>query len=638
MSRAVTSRRLRETVATRSDRAARRPGWTQPAAPVLHLLRVIPAQGRGLALGLAAATLTAGLAPALAVVASGWLAGAVELASAEGPGSAAGRRAVVFLVLLAASFVLTQAATRLSAALAATLGARLDAELQRRAIRAVTGPAGLAHLDDPQVSDLLSRVTGTGGYTPGRAVSGLATRGTQFVQGLAALVIVSFFHWWLAVPLFAAGLWWNRQNRLDYLNQVKAVAGRAKQLRRSEYLRDLVLRPAAAKEIRLFGLADWLTGRFRAEWDAAMGVMWRQRGDRTLPMHAALLALTGSTFAACALLGADAARHVVSISAAVIFLRAITIAGRSSTLGQQDMQIAYGLSALPAVTAVERAVADASGLEGAAPPVGDRGAQITFEGVAFRYPGTETPVLKRLDLSIPPSRSLAVVGANGAGKTTLVKLVCRFYDPDQGAVRVDGIDLRRLDARSWQRQVAAVFQDFQRFELSARDNIGFGATPLARDQEALERAAAAAGILDRIRSLPSGWDTPLARHLAGGADLSGGEWQRVALARALLAVEAGARLLILDEPTASLDVRAEAAFYDRFLELTRAVTTIVVSHRFSTVRRAELICVLDNGAVAELGSHEQLVAAGGRYARMYAAQSARFDEPGLNRPAQEERA
>jgi ATP-binding cassette subfamily B protein len=369
-----------------------------------------------------------------------------------------------------------------------------------------------------------------------------------------------------------------------------------------------------------------------------MGVIWRQRGGRTLPTYAALLALTGATFAACALLGADAVRHVVSIGAAVIFLRAVTIVGRTSTLGQQEMQIAYGLSALPAVAAVERAVARTAVLDGAPPPVGQRGAQITFEGVAFRYPGTETPVLKGLDLSIPPSRSLAVVGANGAGKTTLVKLACRFYDPDQGAVRVDGIDLRRLDAHSWQRQVAAVFQDFQRFELPARDNIGFGATALAGDQEALEHAAAAAGILGRIRSLPSGWDTPLARHLAGGADLSGGEWQRVALARAMLAVEAGARLLILDEPTASLDIRAEAVFYSRFLELTREVTTIVVSHRFSTVRRADLICVLDNGAVAELGSHEQLMAADGRYARMYAAQSARFDVPGLSRPAPDERA
>jgi ATP-binding cassette subfamily B protein len=243
---------------------------------VLQLLRMTPAHGRSLALGLAAATLAAGLAPILAVVASGWLAGAVERASAEGLGSAAGRRAVVFLVLIAASFVVTQAASRLSAALAAALGARLDAGLQWRAILAVNGPAGLAHLDDPQVSDLLSRVTGTalGGYTPGGALSGLATRGTQFVQGLGALMILSLYHWWLAVPLFAAGLWWNRENRLDYLNQVKAVAGRAKQLRRSEYLRDLVLRPAAAKEIRLFGLADWLTGRFRAEWDSSSFAVW----------------------------------------------------------------------------------------------------------------------------------------------------------------------------------------------------------------------------------------------------------------------------------------------------------------------------------------------------------------------------
>jgi len=193
---------------------------------------------------------------------------------------------------------------------------------------------------------------------------------------------------------------------------------------------------------------------------------------------------------------------------------------------------------------------------------------------------------------------------------------------------VDGVDLRDVDARAWQRRVAAIFQDFARYHLPARDNVGMGAHELGEDPERLRTAARKAGALELIEALPRGWDTVLSREYTGGTDLSGGEWQRVALARALVAVEGGARVLILDEPTASLDVRAEAALYDRFLDITAGLTTILISHRFSTVRRADLICVLDGGAVVERGTHDALMAAGGRYAEMFALQAARFVDEG----------
>jgi ABC-type multidrug transport system fused ATPase/permease subunit len=621
-------------------RCVRRP----PASVIrtVQLLRMVPATGTGLTWAVALLILVAGLAPVGAIVTSGLVVQSIAQAGSEGLGSAAGHRAAWLLAAFAALFVVSQSAARLSAALAATVGARMDGQLQRRAIRAVNGPAGVAHLDDPGVADSLSRITGVamGGYTPGGAVTALTTTASQLVQSLAALAVLSLYRWWLAAAVFAAGLWWSREFRRDYLRQTEALAGQASALRRSGYLRGLVLQPAAAKEIRLFGLAGWLVERFRAEWDAAMEVVWRQREKRRLPLLAALLALTGTEFAAFALLGRDAVRGVIALGAAVIFLRSIGTAGsRFAVMGNEITQLAYGLSVLPAVTAVERAAAraverpgprlpragagmDSAGMDSAGPD--SAGLDITLEDVTFRYPGSQVPVLDGLCLTVPAARSLAVVGANGAGKTTLIKLICRFYDPDEGTIRAGGTDLRDLDARDWQRRIAAVFQDFQRFELSARDNIAFGAVQLAGDERALERAAQRAGILDKIKSLPGGWDTPLARHLDGGADLSGGEWQRVALARALLALDGGARLLILDEPTASLDARAEAAFYDRFLDLTQNATTILISHRFSTVRRADLICVLADGAVAELGSHAELLAAGGHYARMYTAQSARF--------------
>ncbi|MFL6118731.1 ABC transporter ATP-binding protein [Actinophytocola sp.] len=615
----------------------RRPPWADKPWPSLVVLRMLPTAGRGLTWTLAVITLVAGLAPTLAIVASGWMVRYITLAGSEGLGTPDGHRAVAALVVLAALFVLSQAAARVSTALATALGSRVDARLQRRAIRAVNGPAGVEHLDDPEVRNLLSRITGigSGGYTPGGAVSGLVTNAVQLVQSVTALVVLCLYHWWLALPVFLAGLWWSREGRRDYLSQTRALTQQTTLLRRSVYLRDLVLKPAAAKEIRLFGLTGWLTDRYRTDWDDAMAVVWRRRGQHSVPVFTALLVLTAANFLVLALLGADAVHHVVGLSAAVVFLRSVIVIGQVSARGQQDMQIAYGLSALPAVTAVERAAAHAVERPGAAPPADRAGVRIDLENVSFHYPGSTTPVLDGLDLVIPASRSLAVVGANGAGKTTLIKLLCRFYDPDAGTILADGKDLRDLAARDWQRRVAAVFQDFQRFELTARENIGFGALPLLGDTATMRRTAARAGILDRIEALPGGWDTPLARHLDGGTDLSGGEWQRIALARALLAVEAGARLLVLDEPTASLDVRAESAFYERFLELTHGITTIVISHRFATVRRADLICVLQGGAVAELGPHDELMAAGGEYARMYTAQSARYDEEERSAPTEE---
>jgi ABC-type multidrug transport system fused ATPase/permease subunit len=265
-------------------------------------------------------------------------------------------------------------------------------------------------------------------------------------------------------------------------------------------------------------------------------------------------------------------------------------------------------------------------LEGAMEPVGAlvpgaRSAEnmpareIRFRDLHFAYSQSNKPVLENFNLRIQAGSSLAIVGQNGAGKTTLAKLLCRLYDPQEGAVEIDGVDLKALDVDRWRARLTAVFQDFTRFELSLRDNVAPSGAPDREIRAALEEAGAA-----DLASL----DTVLSRAYAGGTDLSGGQWQRIALARTLCAVRLGAGVVLLDEPTAQLDVRGEAEIFERLLAATRHTTTILISHRFSTVRHADRICVLEHGRAVELGTHDELMAAGGRYRTMFDLQASRF--------------
>jgi ABC-type multidrug transport system fused ATPase/permease subunit len=246
------------------------------------------------------------------------------------------------------------------------------------------------------------------------------------------------------------------------------------------------------------------------------------------------------------------------------------------------------------------------------------GSSTGAEKIERAGPAAGSTVLEHFDLTIPAGSSLAIVGQNGAGKTTIAKLLCRLYDPQSGAIEIDGVDLREFDLASWRSRLAAVFQDFIRLELPLRDNVA----PAGAPDDVVAGALAAAGAAN-LGSL----DTVLARGYDGGTDLSGGQWQRIALARALCAVSLGAGVVLLDEPTAQLDVRGESEIFDRLLTATRHCTTILISHRFSTVRHADRICVLEHGRVIELGTHDQLMALGGRYRTMFDLQAQRFNVP-----------
>lgn len=512
------------------------------------------------------------------------------------------------------------------------LGRRVDLHFRDRTMTCLAEPTGIAHLEEPTSQDLIATAQGIANQdsSPGSGLTGYMNLLSLKVVGLGSVFLLLQYRWWLGLGVLVGSMVIRRRILTIWFKTAEALRGDVAGLRRSEYVRDVVIRPEAAKEHRLFGMGGWLVGRHEQTWSDAMGPVWRRRQRIAREMVAVDLAVVALAAAAAVpiVLGLvagdlDAARAVVLGGA----LTAIVAIG--GFLPDADFPIRYGFLTLPPVLELEQRVVRQPATATEHRParnIRDISRSIRFENVTFGYPGTERTVLRDLDLTIEAGSTTALVGANGAGKTTIIKLLGRLYDPTSGAVRVDGTDLRTLDVESWRRCLAVIFQDFARFELPARDNVGFGALDLRDDDRALEQAAEQAGVRDAVRAMPRAWESPLSRHYHDGADLSGGQWQRIALARALLAVQSGARLLVLDEPTASLDVRAEAEFYDRFVDLTAGTTTVLISHRFSTVRRADRICVLDEGQIVEDGTHEHLLAQGGTYARMFNLQASRFTD------------
>ena len=244
-----------------------------------------------------------------------------------------------------------------------------------------------------------------------------------------------------------------------------------------------------------------------------------------------------------------------------------------------------------------------------------------FRNVSFRYPGNSRTVLNGLNFHLKPGQRVALVGENGEGKTTIVKLLTRLYDPSEGQILLDGIDLREYDLEDFYREIGVIFQDFMRYEMTARENIAVGQIDELNRPETLQIAARKSMANDVIERLPRDYNQMLGRRFEGGVDLSGGEWQKIALARAYLR---NAQVLILDEPTAALDARSEAEVFRRFAELTFGKTALFISHRFSTVRMADRIVVLQDGRISEDGSHAELTSQGGRYAEMFEMQAAHY--------------
>ena len=582
-----------------------------------------------------------GLLPAGFSIATGVLVGAISR-----HGSLAVPLAVVGVL-----FVLLQVLGPLHAALSADLGDRATAWLYDELTEACVAVPGIGHLEDPELAaDLqVARDFDRGMSGPPLSVSMDFIAGglVDMVAGLAQACVLFAFAWW--APLVLAGAWlathWLLRESAVWKDRNTEEVRQAQ--RDADYAYRLAVDPPAAKELRIFGLPDWVLERFLHSRRRLHRLQYEATRMRERSVLASLALVLAANALVLWMLASAALDHRIALGELIAFASA---AVGTSMIAFGGLNWALDSSAAPvaAVGRLKAAMGRAGTVASGNRPAGGMPAhQIRFREVTFAYPAAPArPVLNGLDLEIPAGSSLAIVGQNGAGKTTLAKLLCRLYDPQSGAIEVDGTDLRDLDLDAWRQRVTAVFQDFVRFELTLRENVaprqtsaaapgGAANGATAREgtgggapgaAQALDDAVSGALAAARAAGLEAGLDTVLAKGYSGGTELSGGQWQRVALARALSAVRLGAGLVLLDEPTAQLDVRGEAEIFERILAATRSATTILISHRFSTVRHVDRIAVVEHGAVVELGSHDELMDLRGRYWTMFSLQAQRFAE------------
>ncbi|GIM90904.1 ABC transporter ATP-binding protein [Paractinoplanes toevensis] len=573
----------------------------------MRLLRLLPRGGRGLTAALVVLQLVRATLPAALAVAVGRLTTTL-FAQQEGQ--------IVAIAAVAGLFLTDQIAWLLIAPVRNLLVRRIDGDLRARMRTLATGLPGLDTLESTAFQDRISRAVDAGmgvarDRSAGNAAAGQLELVVRMLSAVAAAVVVATFSVPLAAGLLVAALALRAIMRRQWMRIIdKLDADTAGQ--RYEYYIATQAVMGAAKDVRLYGLSDWFGGRFRAAATRTYGPVWRE-----------LLGVLHGQWWIAAALGAAAAATMGIPAAAVLDGRlepgrliTCVLAGLGvlaiSAMGMEAYDIEYGLRGIAAADELSGAHGSAYGkrtASGGGPPT------VTLDGVVFSYPGSARPVLDGLSVTLRPGEIVAVVGENGAGKTTLVKLIAGLYRPDSGRITVDGADPHRQRPA-----ITVLFQDFVHYPASLRDNVTAAVPDHPVDDEAVREALRKAG----ADGLPADLDTLLWREGDGGTDLSGGQWQRVALARALYAVAAGRRLLVLDEPTANLDVRAEAAFHEQVIAQVRDTTTLLISHRLSTVRAADRILLLHDGRVAEDGTHDELLALGGRYARFFRTQAEAF--------------
>jgi ATP-binding cassette subfamily B protein len=534
-----------------------------------------------------------------------------------------GRQMVLFFLGVACVIMLVQfGLERFQRFMQQLLRLRLTYYTQEKILNQATS-LDMVFFEMPSFYDKLSRAEQGAGSRPYIILSAFLNTTKQCVTLCSYMIVLFTLSFWtlpylilvtmpdLFVQTRFGRLWWSM------------LFSRTPEERRMEYYQHLLASRPEAKEIRLFGLANYFMSRWREVFLLFYHQERRLSARRNLVEFGiiSIQTLAGMVFYAFVIYR-TITDPIVSIGSLIMYTQAMDRSVRSMSRAFRSLGILYEnslymdglfdyLSLRPSICAPDKPVA--------VPAVIQQG--IRFESVSFRYPGNTEDVLHDISFEIRVGERVAIVGENGAGKTTLVKLLARLYDPQCGRITIDGIDLRKMEPNDWYRQIGIIFQDFTRYAVTARENIGFGQLAYVKDMTRIRTAADFSGASECIERLNNGWDTILGKTFDDGQDLSIGEWQKVALARAFLR---DANILVLDEPTASLDPKREYEIFDNFNEITKGKTTILISHRFSTVRMVDRIFVIEKGYMVEHGTHDELLAVDNRYAELFNRQASAY--------------
>jgi len=611
-----------------------KPGIAETLKQGLHLgraLRLVWTIAPGWAVMNLVMVVVQGLLPLLAPYFMKRTIDALQAAAAMHAGLVA-FRPVLFWVILAAAAALVSALLGSLTGLFGQYQSMVFSDKVTDIVHSKSVAVDLEYYENPSYYDTMQRAQVEASSRPIGVVNRLTGIGRNAVSlvGVAGLLLafsplVTLVLFCVALPgALVQSVYARRQYRLE-LEQTEKD-------RQASYYHFMLTGTWFAKELRLFNLGSLFRTRFQALRQQLRGVRLALSRRRTVAGLLAQSLTSAAIFGSLAFIAYRVYKGTTTLGSLVMYysLFQLAVGSFSSVLSGvaglyednlflsnfykfMDLQpkVLAPANPAPAPTSISRG--------------------IEFHDVHFTYPSDSRKVLEAVNLSIAPGQVIALVGANGSGKTTLVKLLCRLYDPDSGRITVDGTDIRRLDPVAWRRKVSVILQDYVQYGMTAWENIWLGDVEREPDRSRITRAAELSGADSAIRRLPQGYDTPLGFQFKRGRELSIGEWQKVALARAFLR---DSELVVLDEPTSSLDPLAEAEVFEHFRRVIQGRSAVLVSHRFSTVRMADYIYVLDHGRVAESGTHEDLFDLGGLYTRLYSVQAARYrDQPRTQKPA-----